>query len=195
MKLSIPESKLNSKGWIGREARSGWERKRENWMGKYLGERGLNKKAASWIFGLDIKIYAQMDCESIVVYRLKWQCQKNISSLSFLTSEPMVTHLSLYTPIIITTIIQDFYHVGWIYGAIIYDYIKWHCIKMHLCSIGTILQCRSHITTLVTNTMPLFTWLMNWNQIDMILERKKEIEVLSIDEHILTLLHTRFWSL
>lgn len=54
MKLSIPESKLNSKRWGEREQRR-WERKRENWMGKCFGE-GLNKKAASGINRIEIKI-------------------------------------------------------------------------------------------------------------------------------------------
>lgn len=44
MKLSIPESKLNSERWEGKGDRSGWERKRENWMGKCLGEKGLNSE-------------------------------------------------------------------------------------------------------------------------------------------------------
>lgn len=57
MKLSIPESKLNSKRWEGgeREKRR-WERKRENWMGKCFGEKWLNKKAASGINEIEIKI-------------------------------------------------------------------------------------------------------------------------------------------
>lgn len=55
MKLSIPESKLNSEGWEGKGERSGWERKRENWMGKCLGEKELNKKATSGIYGLEIR--------------------------------------------------------------------------------------------------------------------------------------------
>lgn len=70
MKLSIPESKLNSEGWEGK-GRSGWERKRENWMGKCLGEKELNKKAASGIYGLEIRYSPRMDCESTAAYKLK----------------------------------------------------------------------------------------------------------------------------
>lgn len=55
MKLSIPESKLNSERWEGKGEKSGWERKRENWMGKCLGEKELNKKAASEIYRLEIR--------------------------------------------------------------------------------------------------------------------------------------------
>lgn len=74
MKLSIPESKLNSKGWVRREERIGWERKGENWMGKCLGERRLNKKAVSGIYGLEIRYIPEWTgngMESPAAYRSK----------------------------------------------------------------------------------------------------------------------------
>lgn len=52
MKLSIPESKLNSKKWGGRGGEKGAdarEREKIGWE-SVLGEKGLNKKAASGIY-------------------------------------------------------------------------------------------------------------------------------------------------
>ena len=91
MKLSVPESKLNSNGggWGG-ETGANRKRKGENWMGKCLGERGLNKKAASGICGLEMEIEPRKDCESTAAPRIKLYWQRNISSSFFLTSEPMV---------------------------------------------------------------------------------------------------------
>ena len=111
MKLSIPESKLNSEGWEGK-GRSGWERKRENWMGKCLGEKELNKKAASGIYGLEIRYSPRMDCESTAAYKLKKPHWAQDYFLPFLSSEPMVMHITLYTLIIITTIIHKLNHSG-----------------------------------------------------------------------------------
>lgn len=81
-------------------ARSGWERKRENWMGKCLGEKKLNKRAASGIHGLEIRWTA--------AYRQKQR---------FL-------HITLYTVTVTTAIIHGPNHSRGIYGIIICGYIK-----------------------------------------------------------------------
>lgn len=51
-----------------------------------------------------------MDCESTAAYKVKLQRHRTASSL--LTSEPMVMHITLYTLIIITTIIHKLNHSG-----------------------------------------------------------------------------------
>lgn len=69
MKLSIPESKLNSegRGGVGEEGegkkkteRTG-EKRGENWMGKCLGETGLNSERNIWIRN---QIQARMERQS-----------------------------------------------------------------------------------------------------------------------------------
>lgn len=65
---------------MGGEVRekSGWERKRENWMEKCLGEKKVNKKAASGIYGLEIRYSPKWTA----AYRLKPQQHRAVSSLS-----------------------------------------------------------------------------------------------------------------
>lgn len=78
-------------------------------MGKCLGERALNKEAARGIYGLQIR-YSPVWTVNLLQPRLQLFQHRNISSIPFLSSEPMVMHITLYTLVIITTISHKLNH-------------------------------------------------------------------------------------
>lgn len=94
----------------------------------------------SGIYGLEIRYKP----EWAVIHRQPQPITLQDYFLSFLTSEPVVTHIKLYTIIIITSITHRLDHSAWIYYTRLCVHKK-HCIKMQFCGMEAILPQESVI--------------------------------------------------